>query len=474
MFDVSSSATTQAQSSAKAEDAATLSASAQTTAEVIASANALVPGGAHALSGERLEATTLVLGFIPLTDCASLAVAEAHGHFARHGLDVTLQSDISWANIRDKIAVGAYHGGQMLAPMPLAATLGLGGATTPMVTGLALSLNGNAITLAADLLDRMAALDTGLDEHPIRTGPALRRVLDEDRAAGAKPMVFATVFPASCHSYLLRYWLAASGIDPDHDVEIVVVPPPQMVSALEAGRIQGFCVGEPWSSLAVAHGSGRIALSGFEIWNNAPEKVLGVTRRWAETHPNTHRALICALIEASDWADDRNNRVDLALLLAGPEYLDLAPDIVVPSLTGHVPYQHDGVPHGLPDCHVFSRYAAGFPFTSHADWIVSQMIRWGQIDRLSALRSTATAVYRPDLYRQAASLLGRSAPLQDGKIEGAHAESWFLPGSLEQIEMGPDRFIDGAVFDPATPEQYLRSFPMRRFADAVAREFGAA
>ena len=263
-----------------------------------------------------LEKTELTLGFIPLTDCAPLVVAKEKGYFDKYGLKVTLSKETSWANIRDKVALGILDGAQMLAGMPLAMSLGIGPMAKPMVTAFSMDLNGNAITVSNALFARMQQADPqSMMKKPL-SAHALKKVIEENRKAGGEPLTFAMVFPYSTHNYELRYWMAAAGIDPDKDVRLVVVPPPQMVGQLEKGTIDGYCVGEPWNAQAGQAGLGHTLITKYEIWNNSPEKVLGVTQEWAEQYPNTHRALLMALLEASRWLDELQNRLDAAAMIS--------------------------------------------------------------------------------------------------------------------------------------------------------------
>ncbi len=428
--------------------------SGQATAVIDAAAR-LVPGGAHARSGEVLETTALAIGFIPLAGCAPLVVAREMGFFREEGIEVELSREASWANIRDKVTVGALDGAQMLSGLPLAMSLGVVAARKAMVTALSLDLGGNAITLSSALYRRMVELDpVAAAQRPI-SAQALMRVIEQDRRNGAAPLTFAVTFPVSTHNYQLRYWLAAGGIDPDRDVRLVVVPPPQMVANLEAGNIAGFCVGEPWNQVAVQSGIGRVVATSWDIWNNGPEKVFGVTAEWADKHPNTHRALLRALIKAGAWADQPARRYEVAQLLAQPRYVGVSADVLAPSLTGHFARSLDREAEYLPDLHIFHRYAATFPWRSHALWTLSQMLRWGQISRMIDPYETARAVYRPDLYRQAAADLGLSAPIEDCKTEGTHAEPWVMAGTRGPIPMGRDLFCDGRWFDPNNLTGYL-------------------
>lgn len=399
--------------------------------------------------------STLRIGFIPLSDCAVLAVAEAKGYFRRHGLDVTLSREVSWANIRDKLAVGELDGAQLLAGMPLASAAGIDPAATPTITAFSLDLNGNAITVSSALWARMgAAAPRAMGERPI-TAAALRRVIEDDRLRGRPPLRFATVYPFATHNYELRYWLAAAGIDPDLDLQIAVVPPPRMVDALSRGVIDGFCVGEPWSSLAVRRGLGCIAITKYEIWNNSPEKVFAVPATFAEREPGCHRALLRALLEAAVWTDADANRAEVAQILAAERYIGADAELLARSLTGRLILQPADVAASTPDFHVFHRYAANFPWVSHAMWLLAQMVRWGQVSAPLDLLATASSVYRPDLYREAARDLGLPTPSTDLKREGTHAGPWTLHSDGAAIAMGSDLFLDGRVFDPRNVLAYL-------------------
>lgn len=410
--------------------------------------------------------TALRLGFIPLSDCAVLAVAEAKGFFRRHDVDVVLSREASWANIRDKLAAGVLDGAQMLAGMPLAAAAGADPIAAPVVAAFSLGLNGNAITLSEELAARMAA-------HPAPTGRGrsaalLRAVVDEDRRAGRPRLRFAVVHPFSSHNYQLRYWLAAAGIDPDADVQLSVVPPPRMVDALAERTVDGFCVGEPWSSLAVERGLGRIAMTSYELWNNGPEKVFGVPRTLAEREPERHRAVLRALLEAAAWAE--MHRGEVAHLLADQRYVGAPAALLERSLAGRL-QTAPGVAAPLPDFHVFHRYAANLPWPSHALWLLAQMLRWNQLPQPVELRAVAAAVYRDDLYRQAAADLAVPVPDISSKTEGHHGGCWRTPAGHTSIEMGSDRFFDGTTFDPDDPVGYVARFPLRAADDATLARF---
>lgn len=406
----------------------------------------------------NLEKRALTLGFIPLTDCAPLVVAKEKGYFKKYGLDVTLSKETSWANIRDKVSIGILDGAQMLAPMPLAMSLGIGPMSKPMVTALSMDLNGNAITVSNSLYERMQKTDpAAMEEWPI-SARALKKVLDADKKEGKHPLTFAMVFPFSSHNYELRYWMAAAGIDPDRDVRLVVVPPPQMTGNLEKGTIDGYCVGEPWNAVAVQSGIGHTLITKYEIWNNSPEKVFGVTEEWAEQNPQSHQALLMALLEASQWIDEPENRLEVAALVSRSNYVNAPEHVVRMSMTGSFQYASSEMPRALPDFNVFHRYAANYPWRSHAMWFITQMLRWGQIEQPVNMKAVSDAVYRPELYQQAASKLGIVTPHLAYKTEGHHECEWMLQEASEQIAMGPDRFLDGKVFDPSAAVEYVNDF----------------
>jgi nitrate/nitrite transport system substrate-binding protein len=398
------------------------------------------------------EKRALTIGLTPLTDSAPIVVARERGFFARYGLDVSLSVEPSWANVRDKLVAGTVDAAHLLAPVALALSVGAGPLHCPMLTGLSLGLNGNAITVSRALRRRLSTVATESDlATAAGAGRALAALLAQDRVVGARRLRFATVFPFSMHDYALRYWLAACGVDPERDVERTVVPPPRMVERLAAGEIDGFCVGEPWSTLAVQLGIGSLLLPTHAIWSDAPEKVLGVTLAWAERNPETHRLLLAALLEAGEWCDVPANRGEVAQLLARTGIVAAPERALLPSLRGEC-LRDDGVgpprAERLSDFHLFYRHAAGFPWRSHASWILVQMLRWGQLEKPLDVRAAAAATYRTDLHRKAAALAGVSVPELDEKTEGGHDSAWSAPGSLGGIPMGVERFFDGSVFDP--------------------------
>ena len=408
--------------------------------------------------------TDLRLGFIALNDCAPLVVASEQGFFRQEGLCVTLSREASWANVRDKVAVGALDGAHMLAPMTLAASLGVGGERTPICVPLSLNLNGSAVTVTRALADALREVDPeGMAQKP-RSARPLARLIAARRERGEPLLTFAVVFPYSMHNYELRYWMAQAGIDPDRDVRLVVVPPPRMAPRLRAGDIDGFCVGAPWNAVSVSEGAGEILIYASELWRLGPDKVFGVTDAFAAANPDTLQAMLRALLRAAAWADAPHNRAELASVLARPEYVGAPEEIVRLSRVGAPPYVAGEPGPGSLDYIVYHRYAASFPWRSHAVWFLSQMLRWGQVGEGLDIAAAAEAVYRPDLFRAAAAELGEPAPLVDEKVEGAHPVAWTLDEASAPIAMAPDLFFDGKVFDAAQPAAYAASFQITRAA----------
>lgn len=408
--------------------------------------------------GQRARDGHIRLGFIPLTDCAPLVVAKELGLFAQEGLQVELSREPSWANVRDKVMLGALDGAQMLAGMPVASQLGITALRKPLTTALSLGLNGNAVTVSRKLFRGL--IETGLDDtqRPV-SARALRPVIEARRSSGLEPLTFAVVYPVSSHNYELRYWLAEGGVDPERDVRIVVIPPPQMVSQLRAGKIDGFCVGDPWNSVAVRGGHGHVLITSHQLWAHKPEKVLGVTEDWADRNAEVHRKLVRALMRAGAWLDEPHNRIEAAALLAQPEYVGIAAEVLHLPLSGNMVYDPGGTPQAQPDFNVFHRHAAMFPWRSHALWFMTQMLRWGQLERAENLAAAAARAFRPELYRQLAEELGWSYPTIDDKPEGLNAGPWMLAQAQpEPLDMGADRFFDDRRFDPADPIGYLASF----------------
>lgn len=411
-----------------------------------------------------LERDELKFGFIKLTDMAPLAVAYELGYFEDEGLFVTLEPQANWKVLLDRVITGELDGAHMLAGQPLGASVGIG-TSAKIVTAFSMDLNGNGITVSNDvwkaMLPHIAKGPDGRPVHPIRAA-ALAPVVEDYRAAG-KPFRMGMVFPVSTHNYELRYWLAADGIHPgyysssdvngqtDADVLLSVTPPPQMPATLEAGTIYGYSVGEPWNQQAVAKGVGVPVITDYEIWRNNPEKVFGVTAEWAAANPNTHVAVVKALIRAAMWLDANGNanRPAAVEILARSEYVGADAGVIANSMTGTFEYER-GDKRPVPDFNVFFRYNATYPFYSDAIWYLTQMRRWGQIAEQKPddwYATTARGVYRPDVYLKAARML----------VEEGLANDADFPWTSDGYRGPQSEFIDGIVYDGHKPNAYLES-----------------
>jgi NitT/TauT family transport system ATP-binding protein len=393
-------------------------------------------------------------GFIPLFDSAVLVAAREIGFAAREGVDLTLSRETSWANIRDRIAIGHFDLAHMLGPMPIACNLGLTPLASDTIVPFSLGLGGNCVTVSNVVWAGMAAHGALPDLDPARAGKALGALIRERANAGRDALRFAVVHPHSGHNFELRYWLAACGIDPSREIEIVIVPPPFMADALAAGRIDGYCAGEPWNSVSVVAGTGHIATVKAAIWKTSPEKVVGVRKAWAEKHPEALLSLLRALHHAARWCQDPANRGELAALMAQPSFLGVSPALQMPILTGHLALG-GGAELTVEDFFLPFGKAANFPWKSHALWFYTQMVRWGQIKHSDAHMALARDTYRPDLYRAALKPLGVALPGANAKVEGALTAATPVGSAGASLVLGPDGFFDGRIFDPDRIDDYL-------------------
>ncbi|HWK63929.1 MAG TPA: CmpA/NrtA family ABC transporter substrate-binding protein [Rhizobiaceae bacterium] len=402
------------------------------------------------------EPHRITAGFLPLLDSALLVAAREKGFAEEEGVDLVLVRENSWASIRDRLAVGHFDVAHVLAPMPIAFNLGLSPLAARTIAPMALGLGGNAVTVSLELWRTMREYGAAGEFDPASTGAALRETIRRRAETGAGPLRFAVVHPHSGHNYELRYWLSACGIDPDKNIEIVIVPPPLMADALGSRHIDGYCVGEPWNTAAVAKGTGRIATVKAAIWKSSPEKVLGAAADWAEANPAALAALLRALYRSSLWCGDHTNHQVLASLLAGRAYLDCPADWLLPALRGLVA-TGDGDEVAVADFFVPHAKAATFPWKSHALWFYSQMVRWGQVEATTGNEATARETYRPDLYRAALRELGVALPGANAKVEGALTVPTPVGSAGASLVLGPDGFFDGAVFDPEKVGSYIES-----------------
>ncbi|BCH07931.1 nitrate transporter [Mesorhizobium sp. 131-3-5] len=396
----------------------------------------------------------ITAGFMPLFDSAVLVAASELGFAAREGIGLTLHRETSWANIRDRIAIGHFDLAHMLGPMPLACNLGLTPLASETIVPFSLGLGGNCVTVSNAVWAGMAAHGAEADLDPARAGAALRAFIRDRAVAGREPLRFAVVHPHSGHNYELRYWLAACGIDPDREIEIVIVPPPFMADALATGRIDGYCVGEPWNSAAVAAGAGHIVTVKAQIWRNSPEKVIGVRKAWADENPEALAALLRALHHSARWCQDPANHAELAAVMAQPGFLGQPPAVQMPILTGHLQLG-GGAERDIDDFFVPFDKAANFPWKSHALWFYTQMVRWGHVAHTPGNLAIARDCYRPDLYRSALKPLGVALPGANAKVEGALKAATAVGATGAGLVLGPDGFFDGQIFDPDEINTYI-------------------
>ena len=414
------------------------------------------------------EKPDLRLGFIKLTDMAPLAVAWEQGFFMDEGLFVELEAQANWKVLLDRVITGELDGAHMLAGQPLGASIGYG-TQADIITAFSMDLNGNGITVSNQVWETMSQHipeENGKPVHPI-SASALKPVVEQSRADGER-FRMGMVFPVSTHNYELRYWLAAGGLNPgfyapqrgdtsgtlEADVHLSVTPPPQMPATMEAGTIQGYCVGEPWNQQAVFKGIGVPVITDYEIWPNNPEKVFGVTQSWAEQNPNTHLRLLRSMIRAAHWLDENNNanRAEAVEILARPSYVGADAEVIANSMTGTFEYEKGDV-REVPDFNVFFRHHATYPYPSDAIWYLSQMRRWGQIPEAKSddwYMKTAAQVYRGDIYAQAAQSLIDDGTMQAEDFPDFSQENFARPYQGE--------LIDGVAFTPRQPNAYIDSF----------------
>ena len=373
--------------------------------------------------------TPLQIGFIPLIDAAALIVAVEKGFTRAEGLDVKLVREVSWANVRDKLNIGLFDAAHILAPVPVASSLGLGHVKVPIVVPLTLNLNGNAITVSATLHAAIMAEIDGDPLDPLATARALSRVVAARRRNGGEPLTFGMTFPFSTHNYQLRFWMAAGGVDPDEDVRLVVLPPPFMVDSIASGQVDGFCVGAPWNSIAVDRGVGRILHFGSDIMRRAAEKVLAVRQQWAEKNPQTLAALVRTLVHAAEFAEVPDNRGEVARILAKPEYIGVDASVILRTLEGRLKIAVDGTIRESDRYMLLAKEDASMPDPLQAAWLYAQMVRWRQTAFSPEALKTAQDVFRPDLYEAAFGRTGK--PQMISRAIGTFAGPAFEPENID-------------------------------------------
>jgi nitrate/nitrite transport system substrate-binding protein len=372
------------------------------------------------------EKKTVRIGFMPLTDCASIVMAAVNGFDKKHGIRIVPSKETSWASVRDKLVSGELDAAHTLYGMVYGVQLGIGGPKKDMAILMGLNQNGQGITLSSQLR-----------EAGVKDGASLAGLV----ARQQRQYTFAQTFPTGTHAMWLYYWLASHGINPLHDVKTITVPPPLMVANMRMGRIDGCCVGEPWNNRAIIDSIGFSVATSQEIWPDHPEKVLATTASWADRHPHTARALVAAVLEASRWIDaSLANKRKSAEVIALPAYVDTDTEVIAARMLGR--YQN-GLGKSWDDKNCMKFFADGavnFPYLSDGMWFMTQHKRWGLLDEHPDYLAVAEAVNRIDIYRQAAEQLGVA-----------------LPSSALRSSC----LIDGVRWDGSDPRGYAASFAVQ-------------
>src|SRR5687767_1338242 len=385
-------------------------------------------GGAYAQDGP--EVRDMRFGIIALTDCASIVMAHELGLFKKFGINSVISKEASWAVIRDKLSLGENQATHMLIGMPIASTMGLAGSPVkPMVIPWLLNRNGQAITLNNKL--KAAGAKTPAQINPLA---------DKAKAAG-EPLTFAMTFPPGTHAMWLRYWLASGGINPDKDVNLITIPPPQMVANMKVDKMDGFCVGEPWNNRAIEDGIGFTAVTTQQLWKDHPEKVCAFTEEFANRNPKTVKAVLKALHLASVELDKMENRPKFAEVIARPAYINCPPSTILERLQGKYEYG-DGRVEQDPNYMIFSNRNCNYPHQIYGKWWLTQFRRWGMVKTAPDYNGIPKRVLRSDLYLEAMKERGVNTKLaEEQKIT----------------------LFDG-VFDGTNPEKYATSFKVHSMA----------
>jgi nitrate/nitrite transport system substrate-binding protein len=382
-------------------------------------------GPIGSLGGDGPEVPDLRFGIIALTDCSPIVIAHEKGFFQKYGINSTVAKQASWAAVRDGLSNGDIQATHMLIGMPIASTMGLlGSPKVPMIVPWILNRNGQSITLKN-------ALKGTVKDDP----KALKPLVDEAKAAGT-PMTFAMTFPPGTHAMWMRYYLGAGGINPDKDVSLITIPPPQMVANMKVDKMDGYCVGEPWNARAIADDIGFTSVNTQDLWKDHPEKVCAFTAEFAEKNPKTVKAVLKALHEASVWLDQMENRPEQAEIVSRPTYINCPQEIILGRLQGHYDFG-DGRTKEDPNYMIFQQRNCNYPQRKYATWWLTQFRRWGMVEGPPDYEGVAKQVMRPDLYEEAMKELGY-------KHGGPNTD--------------PETFFDGVTFNPAEAEKYATSF----------------
>lgn len=406
------------------------------TVAAVATTSNLFAGSALAAGGPP-EVKGAKLGFIALTDAAPLIVAKELGLFAKYGMpDVQVAKQASWGATRDNLVLGSAGGGidgaHILTPLPYFLTLGIQAKQTPMSILARLNVNGQGISVDKAYLAAKA------DIHAEK----MKGVIAQKKAAGKK-ITMAMTFPGGTHDLWIRYWLAAGGIDPDNDVSLITIPPPQMVANMKADTMDAFCVGEPWNAQLVDQQLGYTAVSTGQMWMNHPEKSFAMRSDWVAAHPNAAVAITAAVIEAQKWADNPANISRLAMMISGRDYLKCPVGDIASRLQGNFNFGDGRVVNNAPFKMKFFTSNASFPYKSHDLWFLTEDQRWGKMPMSLNKGATVAKVNRADIWRAAAAKVG-GVPIPAGDSRGT------------------EHFFDGKVFDPGNPGAYLASLKIKR------------
>jgi two-component system, oxyanion-binding sensor len=394
------------------------------------------------------------IGFLPLVDAALPILARELGFAEEEGLTLDLVRDMSWATVQDRLLYGHSDAAHMVAPLALATTLGLGRPSVPLSVPFVLGLNGNAITLHPHIAAEVTKVGGPGDVKDI--GQRFAKLAKERAGAGVK-LRLGVVHRYSSHNYMLRYWLMATGTDPNVDVEIVTTAPPFAADALENGEVDGICVGAPWNSVAVERGAGVVIATTSQIWRRGVEKVLAVKQDRVEAERERFDPLLRALYKAGLAFVDPDMVEKITSILARPEYLDGSSDAIRRVIQDDVLFAKDRAPVHIPDFMFQHREAANFPWVSQAAWLYAQMVIAGHIRANDSDYACAQAVFRPDIYRAAVGPLGATLPGASSKLEGGIGEPTGV-GSLQgRLILSADRFFDNREFDPHQLKAYLKN-----------------
>jgi nitrate/nitrite transport system substrate-binding protein len=374
------------------------------------------------------ESPNVRFGIIALTDCSPIVIAHEKGLFKKHGIQSSISKEASWAVIRDKLQTGDNQATHMLIGMPIASTMGLlGSPKKPMVFPWMLNRNGQAITLKSEFLGKV-------QEDP----KALKPFVEKAKALG-EPMTFAMTFPPGTHAMWMRYYLGAGGINPDKDVNLITIPPPQMVANMKVGKMDGFCVGEPWNARAVSDKIGFTAITTQKLWKDHPEKVCAFLAEYADKNPKTVKAVLKALHEASVWLDDLGNRPEQCDIVSKPSYVNCPKEVILGRLLGDYDLG-DGRKYKDPFPMIFNQRNCNYPQPKYVAWWLSQLRRWGMVTGAPDYAGIAAKVARPDLYE--------AAMKEMGVVHGGRDDR-------------PETLFDGIPFDPAQPEAYAQAFAVK-------------